>query len=217
MTEHRTFAVSSPTVEVAADESSITHPFAPGTHVRAAHIEIVRRPLFYRAVILAPIPSVADLYAGTIEGRRTTFFAHPELQSFGAEAARRCSCSSEPRSSLNDCSAFRANTCGRYPNDRTRPRGAGPIDPSNARWASWGRQMSKPRASNYARRRTHIERRDGAAEQAEQLQRHHPTDRNWDPHLGERHSRLDRRGDDDPPVAASEMVQIGKERQQMRR
>jgi hypothetical protein len=87
MTEHRTFAVSSPTVEVAADESSITHPFAPGTHVRAAHIEIVRRPLFYRAVILAPIPSVADLYAGTIEGRRTTFFAHPELQSFGAEAA----------------------------------------------------------------------------------------------------------------------------------
>ena len=73
------------TLRVAA--SCITHPFGRDTFVRAAALPVAGRPLFVPAVIEATIHGVADLYVGTIEGRRRAFFAHPCLQNWDSEAS----------------------------------------------------------------------------------------------------------------------------------
>lgn len=68
---------------------SITHPFESGQRIKGCHLELIRRPIFFRATILKPVPHVADLYEGRYEGERQVrrFFAHPTWQDAQSEAA----------------------------------------------------------------------------------------------------------------------------------
>lgn len=62
-----------------SDRSSITHSFGRNDHVRACRLFLSRRPLFFSATVVSPVPHIADLYLGRCEGERrlTHFFAHP--------------------------------------------------------------------------------------------------------------------------------------------
>lgn len=68
---------------------SITHPFELGQCVKGCQVVLDRRPIFFRATILKPVPHIADLYEGRLDGEQQIrrFFAHPTWQDAQSEAA----------------------------------------------------------------------------------------------------------------------------------